>query len=150
MARPMAARESLNSLQHGSYQSSPGADPSAVRFQGAIILNPKIFSNIVIDDDTNFSNAITDNKELFNLVKSKVKSNNIILINSKDHLIKALANRQYTKDQIDLFVSRLKPLLLLLYLSNLLGKERIRLTVIFFLNVTVVTVFGKPGEYPSL
>ena len=63
---------------------------------------------MVIDNDTDFSDAITDNEKFFNSFGSKVKSNKILLIESRDHLIEVLENRQYTKYQIEIFVSQSK------------------------------------------
>ena len=86
-----------------------GANLSYTDLRYAIIINAVDIENLIVTGDTHFYGAITDDIDFFNLIKLKIKSENLpILVEIKEELIKELKKKSYTEEQIERFVSQSK------------------------------------------
>ena len=66
-----------------------------------LFLKPKNYRDLTIYGKINFNGTITDDIGFFNLLKSKIKLENmLILVESKDKLIDELKNKSYSEEQI--------------------------------------------------
>ncbi len=67
------------------------ANLTGAKMQEAIVLKPRDFRNVILDENTNFYDAITDDNDLFRLLETKIKSGNMpILVENKGDLKKGL------------------------------------------------------------
>lgn len=81
------------------------ANLTGAKMQETIVLKPRDFRNLVVDENINFYDAITNDKDLFRLLETKIKSGNMpILVENKGDLIKELKNKSYNERQIEDFV----------------------------------------------
>ncbi len=87
------------------------ADLSNANLQKSILLHLKYsdINKLIINNETSFNNAITENKEIVNYLENQIlKENMPILITNKEDLKKELENRGYNIKQVDYMVKHSK------------------------------------------